>query len=221
MSLIDVLTNEEEERYRMRRIHGVAVGIVTQNRDPEGLGRVRISLPWLSEESESDWVKVMTFMAGNDWGGFFLPEVEDEVLVAFEHGDINHPYVLGGLWNSEDRPPESNADGSNNVRKIRSRSGHEVVFQDDTPGGQEKLELRSKAGHTVVLSDAAGREKIEVRDKTGNNVIVLDSVQNTISVESAMKLTLKGQIVEIEAGASMTVKAGATLTIQGTLVRIN
>ena len=221
MSLVDLLTDTEEERERTRRINGVAVGIVTDNQDPEGLGRVKVQFPWLSEKSESDWAKVMSFMAGRERGAVFLPEVDDEVLVAFEHGDINYPYVIGALWNSEDTPPETNADGRNNIRKIRFRSGHEVLFNDDHEGGQEKLEIRTNAGHTVVLDDTSGQEKIEIRDKTESNFIEIDSVQNSITIESAASLKIKAQTVEIEAGTAMTIKAGATLTIEGALVKIN
>ena len=221
MSLIDLLTDTEEERERTRKINGVAVGIVTDNQDPEGLCRIKVQFPWLSEESESDWVKVVSFMAGRERGAVFLPEVDDEVIVAFEHGDINYPYVIGALWNSEDSPPETNADGRNNIRKIRSRSGHEILFNDDNEGGQEKLEIRTNAGHKIVLDDTSGQEKIEIRDKTESNFIEIDSVQNSITIESAASLKIKAQTVEIEAGATMTIKAGATLTIEGALVKIN
>ncbi len=221
MNLVDLLSDEEEEREKTKRINGVAVGIVTNNKDPEGLGRVKVSFPWLSEESEIDWVKVASFMAGKERGAVFLPEVEDEVLVAFEHGDINYPYVIGALWNSEDKPPETNRDGKNNIRKIRSRSGHEIIFNDDHEGKKEKLEIHTKAGHKIVLDDSLGKEKIEIRDKTGSNVIEIDSMQNSITIESALKLKIKAQMIEIEAGAMMTIKAGATLTIQGALVKIN
>jgi len=221
MSLIDLLTDEDEERARTKRINGIVTGIVTNNRDEEGLGRIKVKFPWLSEENETDWAKVMSFMAGKERGGFFLPEVGDEVLVAFEHGDINYPYVIGALWNNEDNPPETNSDGKNNIRKIRSRSGHEIVFNDDDTSKQEKIEIHTKGGHKILLDDSAGQEKIEIIDKTGSNKMTIDSVQNSISIESAMQLKIKAQVIEIEAGATMTIKAGAVLNIQGALVKIN
>lgn len=221
MSLIDLLTDEDEERARTKRINGIVTGIVTNNRDEEGLGRIKIKFPWLSEKNETDWAKVMSFMAGKERGGFFLPEVGDEVLVAFEHGDINYPYVIGALWNNEDNPPETNSDGKNNIRKIRSRSGHEIVFNDDDTSKQEKIEIHSSGGHKILLDDSAGQEKIEIIDKTGSNKMTIDSVQNSISIESAMQLKIKAQVIEIEAGATMTIKAGAVLNIQGALVKIN
>jgi len=221
MSLIDLLTDEDEERARTKRINGIVIGIVTNNRDEEGLGRIKVKFPWLSEENETDWAKVMSFMAGKERGGFFLPEVGDEVLVAFEHGDINYPYVIGALWNNEDNPPETNSDGKNNIRKIRSRSGHEIVFNDDDTFKQEKIEIHTRGGHKILLDDSAGQEKIEIIDKTGSNKMTIDSVQNSISIESSTHLKIKAQVIEIEAGTTMTIKAGAILNIQGALVKIN
>jgi len=218
MSILDALANDSRSE---NKTYGVAAGLVTNNQDPHGLGRVRLKFPWLSDENESDWVRIATFMAGNQRGGYFLPEVGDEALVAFEHGDINRPYVIGFLWNGVDKPPEANSDGKNSIRTITSRSGHEIIFNDDADQKQEKLEIHTKAGHTIVLDDSAGAEKIEIKDKTGSNSILFDSVQNSISVESAMQLKIKSQMIEIEAGTTMTIKAGATLTLQGALVKIN
>jgi len=203
------------------RGHSVVVGIVTNNQDPEEQGRVKVRFPWLADQVESQWARVASPMAGNERGIFFLPEVNDEVVVAFEQGDMNHPYVLGALWNGVDKPPETNSDGKNNIRKITSRSGHEIIFGDDSTTRKEKVEIHTKAGHRILLDDSAGQEKIEIKDRTGNNVIKMDSVQNSIDISSAMRLKIKAQTVEIEAGAMMTVKAGATLTIQGALVKIN
>jgi uncharacterized protein involved in type VI secretion and phage assembly len=158
-------------------------------------------------------------MAGNDRGTWFLPEVGDEVLVAFDHGDVQHPYVLGALWNGQDQPAGENSDGQNNTRRIKSRSGHELIF-DDTSSA-EKVTVKTKAGHTLVLDDTPGGERIEIKDKTGANSIVIDSVQNSIAVESAMQLKIKSSMVEIEADATLTIKAGAVLTVQGAMVKIN
>jgi len=106
------------------RLPGVAMAIVTNNKDPDGLGRVKVKLPWLDDGFESDWARVVTAMAGAGRGLYWLPEVNDEVLVAFEHGRLDSLYVLGGLWNGKDKPPENNQDGKNNVRALKSRSGH-------------------------------------------------------------------------------------------------
>jgi uncharacterized protein involved in type VI secretion and phage assembly len=218
MSILDSLGNREQ---RGSTITGVAAGIVTNNQDTDDLGRVKLRFPWLSDENETDWVRIASFMAGPERGSFFLPEVDDEVLVAFENGDIHRPYVIGALWNGRHAPPETNSDGNNNIRKIRSRSGHEIIFNDDDSARQEKIEIRTNAGHKVILDDSAGGEKIEIVDKTGNNKIVIDSVQNSINMESAMQLTIKANVIEIEGTTSLTLKSNAILTIQGLPVKIN
>ncbi len=215
MSLEDLISKQGDDRH----IYGVVIGIVTSNKDTEGLGRIKVNFPWRGEKDESFWARIASPMAGNDRGIVFYPEVDDEVLVAFEHGDVNQPYVIGALWNGKDKPPETNADGKNNIRKIKSRSGHEIIFSDEQ--AKEKVEIHTNGKHKIILDDTAGSEKIEIIDKTGSNKITFDSMQNLISIESAMQLKIKSQTVEIEAGSMLTIKAGAVLTIQGSMVKIN
>ena len=119
-SLLDLLALPSDSS---NRIYGVVTGIVTNNQDPEKLGRVKVRFPWLSENDESWWARVAVPMAGKEIGTYFLPEVDSEVLMAFEQGDIHFPYVLGALWNDPNKPPETNEDGKNNKRTIVSRSG--------------------------------------------------------------------------------------------------
>ena len=221
MNLPEMLLDSEEKRSRTNRVYGVVCGIITDNHDPAGRGRVKINFPWLAEHAPSDWAKVASFMAGKDRGAFFLPEVGDEVLVAFEHGDIHHPYVLGALWNSDDSVPESNSDGKNNIRKIKSRSGHELIFCDDDQGKHEKIELHTKAGHKILLDDSLAGEKIQIQDKSGANVLTIDSVAGQISLESQMTLKIKSQMIEIEAGVSIKLTAGASVQIQGGIIKLN
>jgi uncharacterized protein involved in type VI secretion and phage assembly len=221
MSLLDLLQDGGGSASG-RKIDGVMVGIVTKNtNDPDGLGRVLVRFPVRESNDESYWARVATLMAGKERGSFFLPEVDDEVLVAFEHGNAEHPYIIGGLWNGKDTPPEANSDGKNNIRKFRSRSGHEILFNDDAENKQEKVIIQTRAGHVITLDDTSGKEKIDIKDKTGGNAITIDSHQNTITISSAKKLSIKAQVIDIEAQGTMTLKANATLTIQGTLVKIN
>ena len=213
--LVDLLTDRDGDPLHAasRRVSGVAVGIVVDNKDPDNFGRVKVKFPWLGDESESEWAKVATPMGGKDRGIYFLPEKDEEVLVAFEQGDLDHPFVIGGLWSTEDKPPENNADGKNNIRKIRSRSGHEIVFDDDGETGQEKVTIHTKAGHKLVLDDSTGSEKIELIDKSGQQKLQMDSNQNSITLESAMTLTIKAVQIEINASGILTLKGG--------LVKIN
>lgn len=231
------------ERVADRKIYGVKVGTVTNNKDPEKMGRVKLKLPLRECENETDWARVATLMTGKQMGSFFLPEVGDEVLVAFHDGDIHKPFVIGMLWNSEDKPPLDNEDGKNNIRKIKSRSGNELIFDDES--GNEKVTIKTKAGHTLTMEDQG--KKIELKDSSGNNKLIInganneinlqsnskltikagsckieiDGMQNKIAIESPMQLNIKGQMVTIEAGASMDIKSSGILNIKGTMVKIN
>ena len=132
---------------------GVVIGIVTDNQDPDGWGRVKVKYPWLSDEHASDWARVVAVGAGAERGVEFLPEIDDEVLVGFEMGDIHYPYVIGGLWNGKDTPPKKNQDvvsgGRVQQRIIRSRTGHQIVLDDSD--GQSGITIADKNGNTIAL----------------------------------------------------------------------
>src|SRR5262245_20921050 len=119
-------TAEEESG----RVYEAMVGIVTDNKDPQKLGRVKIKLAVLSEQDTSYWAPIVMLGAGKNRGWFFIPEVDDEVLVMFEHGDINRPLVVGSLWNGKDKPADKNP-GGNPRRMIKSRQGSKIIFDDD------------------------------------------------------------------------------------------
>ncbi len=201
MNLFELLIDPEERETKDSRIYGVVVGIVTNNQDPEGLGRVKVKFPWLSDEDESEWARVATPMAGADRGICFLPEVDDEVLVIFLHGDVRFPYIIGSLWNGKDKlPQDKEGDDQNNIRVIKSRSGH-----------------------LIRLNDEDGQETIEIIDKSGRNSLIFDTSANTISLTadgdinlSAPQGTIKleAQNIEIESSADTLVKAGAGIDIE-------
>ena len=132
MNLFETLFDQSRLEERATRIDGVVVGLVTNNQDPDGQGRVKVKFPWLSDQDESHWARLAAPMAGQDRGAYFLPEVDDEVLLAFEHGDARFPYILGALWNGKDAPPARNDDGKNNLRVIKSRSGHVIKLNDES-----------------------------------------------------------------------------------------
>jgi uncharacterized protein involved in type VI secretion and phage assembly len=205
-SLIDLLTpphgNNEPGRF-----YGVVVGIVTNNQDPNNMARVRVKFPWLSDDHESWWARIAVPMAGSGRGSYFLPEVDDEVLVAFEHGNVQSPYVIGALWNGKDAPPTTNRDGKNNIRLIHSRSGH-----------------------LVRLDDTDGDEKIEIIDKTGGNKVTIKSSDNSMRLECTGKMKLHASAgieitsdtdIKIQANTTMDIESTATMTIKGAMVNIN
>jgi uncharacterized protein involved in type VI secretion and phage assembly len=189
------------------RLYGVAVGLVTNTADPAGLGRVKVTLPWMADDVETTWARVAVPMAGNGRGMYFPPEVDDEVLVAFEHGSPDAPYVVGALWNGQDLPPETNTDGANNRRVIVSRSGQVIRF-----------------------NDKEGEEGIEIVDADGTTSIVINSALGTVTVKAAAdirieasngKLTLRAKEVSVSAQQTMELLADGTMTIKGQTVHIN
>ena len=175
-----------------------------------------MSFPWLAKTGESNWARVASPMAGSDRGISFLPDVDDEVLVAFEHGDPRSPYVLGALWNGVDKPPaEKSGDNDNNRRVIKSRSKHRIVL-DDTPGS-ETIEIVDKTGNNKITIDS-GANKLtlqvdgDIELKAANGKIVLDA--------QSVEITSAGQ-TKIAASSSMDIKASQTLTVKGATVNIN
>ncbi|MCM3702374.1 phage baseplate assembly protein V [Paenibacillus macerans] len=222
------------------RIYGVVAGVVIKNdsandADKPGPGRVKVKVPLIGMP-ESNWARVASWMAGKDRGAFFLPEVDDEVLVMFENGDVNRPYVIGSLWNGKDTPPETNKDGKNNLRVFKSRSGHLLEFADTK--GEERITITSAKGHVIRLDDKSGAERIEIKDKSGSNSVLIDAKANKVSIVSSKdieisapsgKLSLAAKTVElkssadttISASAGMNVKALASMTIKGATVNIN
>jgi uncharacterized protein involved in type VI secretion and phage assembly len=194
-------------------ITGVMTGLVTQNSDDSGLCRVKVSYPWHDKPQENYWARLATPMAGSGRGLVLIPEVGDEVLIAFERGDIRSPYVLGSLWNSKDRPPIPNDDGKNDKRSLHSRSKHYLLFND---GESSVVELSHAKGRKITFND----QGFAVRDENGNTVRV-DSASNAMTIEAAGSLTIKAASISIEATGTVEVKAGATLTLLGSLISIN
>ena len=155
--------NDSPPPNRQGRIEGVVVAKVTNNiNDP--LGRVEVSFPEFSDGNFSRWARVMMFMAGgslsDSWGGYFLPDVGDEVFVAFEHGDINRPVVVGSVWNGKARPPEVNKD-QNAKKMIRTKTGMQLLF--DETSGKERLTITDKAGSSIIMDSKTGDVIIEAK----------------------------------------------------------
>jgi uncharacterized protein involved in type VI secretion and phage assembly len=150
---------------RQEKNYGLVVGIVENNIDPEGLGRVQLSFPHLSDINLSNWARVASPMAGSQKGVYFLPEMRQEVLVAFEQGDVNKPVIIGSLWNGLARPPAVNL-GLNEKKLIRMKSGAEILF-DETPFKQS-ITLTDAKGSMIKMDSLTGDIIIEAK---GNVVI--------------------------------------------------
>ncbi len=186
------------------RWYGVMPAVVTDIKDPDNQGRVKVTLPWTPDakgERYEGWARLATLMGGNNRGSWFVPDVDDEVLVAFEQGDPRRPFVLGGLWNGRDASPESMDGAGKNYKKVlRSRNGVKVTLDDQD--GQEKLILETPGGQKVTLKDGPGSVAIE--DSNGNS-IKLETAGVTITASA--KVTVNASQVAVSAGM-VTVDAG-------------
>jgi len=181
------------------------VGIVTDNEDPEGMGRVRVKFPTLTEDHISNWARVVSIGAADGRGFDCLPEIDDEVLVAFEHGDIHRPYVLGGVWNGQDAPPnpvENDVqDGKVRLRTFQTRTGHKIQFIEEDKGGSKTgVLIQTKGGHKAYLDDS------------GSLV--------TITSTGTMNLDASGDMT-IKAGGNMNIQAGPTMNLKAGMININ
>ena len=170
---------------------GVYPASVTDIKDPDGLGRVQITL---SGNRNALWARIATLMAGRNRGSWFIPDTGDEVLVSFEAGDPGRPYVLGGLWNGSDQPPETMDGSGNNFKKIlRSRNGVKITLDDQD--GQESFKVETPGGRQITLKDGPGTVIIE--DSNGNSIKFGTS---GISITAAAKVTVNASQVNVSAG---------------------
>jgi len=242
---------------QVNRIYGVVVGIVTDNKDPEGLYRVKVKFPWVKESSSdysdapdsedflSNWARIASFMAGPERGAFWLPEVDDEVLVAFEHGDLRRPFVIGSLWSPVDKAVHDNESqgGNNDFRTLFSRSGHVIQFVDAAGEGRIVIQTKceegtaadghkSRPGHYIVLDETDGALMIQISDGKQENLLTIDSTNNHVKMESKNgditvsapngKILLTCKTLETESTTSSKVKAGSTAEIKaGSTMDIN
>jgi uncharacterized protein involved in type VI secretion and phage assembly len=204
------------ERTRIEKVNGVMIGKVKSIKDEESgskvhvdaQGRVFIIFPLLDQE-EGYWAPVATAMAGNARGTWLMPEEDDEVVVAFEDGDINHPFIIGFLWNGQAKPPETDP----NKRLIKSKQGHSILL-DDTKD-QEKIVLTSSKGMTVTMDDTKDKEEIEIKTSKGI-VITLDDPGKVMTIKATQAVTVEGpESVTVKASKSVTVDSAQTVTIKG------
>jgi phage baseplate assembly protein V len=167
----------------MKKYPGVVTGIVKKI---DQQGRIQLQFPWLSETQLSAWAPVAAPMAGKERGAFFMPEVDDEVLVAFEQGDFDHPFIIGFLWNGADPPPET----TNKNRIIKTPGGHQLRFEDKD--GAKKIIVKSAGEHQIEIDDT--EQTITLKTKSGSQSVVLDDANKSI--------TLKGgeRMLEMKAG---------------------
>ncbi len=196
---------------------GVAVAQVINNLDDTNLGRVQVRLPWLP--GIEPWARVAAGSGGPERGTYFIPQVGEEVLVAFQHGDVRDVYVLGSLWNGTDRPPSRSRMDPVNRRLVKTPAGHEIELDDEA----QAVRVKTATGQTITLDP----DKIEVATNEGTARLVLETA-GTVSVEADVRISLKapsitldGDTVEVSGNASAKLTGGAVCEIQAGLVKIN
>ena len=203
--------------------YGVEVGIVTNVQDPNKLGRIKVQLPRLPGGPETDWARVAQPAAGAGRGFYWLPEVGDEVLIAFELGQANCPYVLGALWNGKDKPMDGAYADDNTTRMIQTKSGHKIVLCDKS--GEEKIVIADKSGNRTITFDVKAK-KFLVEAKEGDielhaeKKIVLECEDLEIKTRKTAKMDM-GTTFDLNVKDKANIKAGPQLNLKASRVNIN
>ena len=199
------------------KVYGVAVAQVLDNFDSLSLGRVQLSLPWLP--GFEPWARVAVLSAGSSRGTWFIPQVGDEVLVAFEQGDVTAPYVIGSLWNASDKPPADSPTDPTMRRIVKTPAGH-VIELDDT---KQSITITSSSGQKIAITP----EKIDLSAGNGASEVTLETA-GTIKLKASVKLDLQapqisisGTTLELSGDATATLKASGSCTVKGAIVQIN
>ncbi|SER93255.1 VgrG-related protein [Actinokineospora terrae] len=212
---------------RSPRMPGLAIAVVTDIKDPTERGGVRLRFPWLDDNYVTDWVRTVQW-GGIRGGGVFSPEVNDEVLVGFEQGSLDRPYVLGGLYNGVDKPSTHDVPlvdrktGKLNRRSLVSRTGNRLELLDGTAKSGVRIASGDKRLE-VVLDEKTGRIDVRVRGRGGGRVLSsmrMDSRGVTVDAKRGA-LVLKGRTVSVEAATSASVSGGTEAVVKGLTVRIN
>ncbi|MFH9662568.1 phage baseplate assembly protein V [Streptomyces sp. NPDC017248] len=185
-----------------KRYYGVASAIVVEN-DGDDEARVKVRFPWFDDVTVTDWIRVSQLYAGNGYGTVFVPEKGDEVLVAFVHGDMRYPIVLGGLYNGEDKPPAARVQGRDQ-KTIRTSHGHEVLFDD--AADKAAVRITSAAGHVVELDDQG--KAIRITAAEGGSVTV--TAQGEVTLK-APKVTVDSPSIDLGGGATEPLVLGNAL----------
>jgi phage baseplate assembly protein V len=185
-----------------KRFYGVVEGIVTDNNDPDKQGKVRVKYPAFDEHMISDWCRILQPYAGNGYGMFFVPEKGDEVVVAFAHGDMRLPIILGGVYNGLDKPP-SHRDATTDEKMIRTKGGHQILLNDSKDNQQ--IKITTNGGHAIDLND---KEQSVSVTSSGGQSITLDDQAGAVTVK-----TSGGQSISLDPSGGVTISSGSAVTV--------
>lgn len=197
------------------RFYGVVVGKVINPVDPMALGRLQVQLPFIDSVDLSPWARVAVPMAGVAHGSYFIPNLGDEVLVAFEHGDVRAPYIIGSLWNAMAPPPLPSPVAQ--IRMLRTLVGNTIMFAEAPP----TITIMTPAGQTIILSPAG------IQITAGTQVINMTPDGTTITGTPNLNLIATGTLnltapnVNINGSAATNVQSGGLVGVTAPLVKIN
>ena len=223
MDYLGALLDTDKNQGAGMKIEGITTGVVKENWDDKHPGMVKVEF-FLGEQGKTltNWVRVAQLYAGNGYGAYWLPEVGDEVILAFNMGDVNKPYVLGSLWNNKDKIPEKTAAEKNDVKRIKTKGGHEIVFQEEK--NKESILIHTPGNMKMTLEDE--KKIINIQDEKGENILQIDSKNKKIVIKAKEAITLdaggkalleldgKGDKVVLKAG-SIEIEAKQTLKLKG------
>jgi uncharacterized protein involved in type VI secretion and phage assembly len=203
---------------------GLVVGTVTAvTGDPDSAGRVKVKFPTLSASDESTWARLMAPGAGSGMGIHYNPEVNDEVLVGFEHGDHRYPVVLGGLWSKKNKPPVGTAADPVVSRLIKSRLGHLLELSDGDSDAKKHIALTLADGANKLR---LGADKTDIEVKSGN-VFTIKSGSAKIAIDGSGNISIEGGKIDIKAtqdlslkGMNVNIKGDIKVAIEGTQVEV-
>ena len=225
--MTDLIHNQSVFNDQDRFFNGVVPAIVTNINDPENRGRVKVKFPWMDEKLESTWARIATIGAGKDRGILWLPEVDDEVLIAFEHGDFNRPYLIGSLWNGKDTPPDpwtkASQNGKSEFRTFKTRVGHTIRFVD---GPSDKyIEIVDSAQGTTIKLDANTNKlsinsKDEISIETNTNLKIKTSGNSEVNSSGNVNIKGNGK-VSIDGSGGVDINSSGIVNIKGSMVNIN
>jgi phage protein D/phage baseplate assembly protein gpV len=217
-----LLTEQMAHHPPIERWPGIVPAIITNTDDPNDQGRVKVKYPWMTDDAESFWARLIGPGAGPEAGLFMVPEVGDEVVVAFEHGDFNHPYVIGGVWNGKHAIPSSGASGSSGerplVRTWTSRTGHEIAMFDNA---DKKIQIKTTDGHNVLMDDA--NKKVEIKTSGGHKVTLDDQGKKMeIATSGGQKISMddNARSVKVESGMTIEIKAATQMKLEAATIDI-
>ena len=205
------------------KMFGVEVAIVTNVKDDQKLGRIKVCFPRLPGKPESDWVRVVQPAAGAGRGFYWLPEVNDEVLVAFERGEAHRPYVVGALWNGKDKPMKDAYTDENTTRMIQTKSGHKIILDDKKDA--EKIIIADKSGNRTMTFDVKNK-KFLIEAKEGDieihaeKKIIIECEDLEIKTKKTGKIDI-GSTFDLNVKDKASIKAGPQLNIKASRVNIN